>query len=396
MKFLFTVQPMFGHFHAMVPLARAALERGHEVAFATGKRFGPVVQRAGFRHFACGFDFDGSRELLSALPEWEAIRALVPPGPIQQFYGFILGLGPRMADDLIELVKTWPPDVIIRDPLDFGGYIAAEMSGLPHASVMWAFYIAAKHGASQPLLELRQRYGLPDDPDLNTLDRYLLFDWLPASWAFPHWPPPPVTHHFCAPPFDQSGETGLPDWLETLPPQPTVYATLGTTFNQAPATFRAVVDAFLDEKINLILTVGSANDPAQFQPPVPHIKVARYIPQTLLLPRCDAVIFHGGFNSLHSALWHGLPLIAIPQQAGDQMPTAVRCAEVGVGVMVAEEPPAAEAIHAAVKTVLEEPGYRTRARQLQNEMKALPPLSEAVKRLEMLAVGAFQNLGMLE
>lgn len=385
MRFLCTVQPTFGHFHAMVPLALALQAQGHDVAFATGKSFGPVVQQAGLQHFPCGFDFDGSQELLSALPEWETIREQVPPGPVQQFYGFIQGLGPRMVDDLLDLVKTWQPAVIIRDPLEFGGYIAAEYWGLPHASVMWAFYISARHDASQPLLELRQRYGLPADPDLNTLDRYLMLDFLPASWTFPTWPPPPVTHRFGAPPFDRSGETGLPDWLDSLPLQPTVYATLGTTFNQAPATFQAVVDAFSGEEINLILTVGRSNDPAQFQPPAPNIKVARYIPQTLLLPRCDAIIFHGGYNSLHSALWHGLPMVLIPQQAGDNLPTAGRCIETGVGVMVEGAPPAAEAVRAAVKTILEEPGYRARAQQLQNEIKALPPLSAAVKRLEILA-----------
>lgn len=230
MKFLFTVQPMFGHFHAMAPLAQALQEWGHEVAFATGKSFGPVVQRAGYRHFPGGFDFDGSRELLSALPEWETIRQQAPPGPIQQFYGFIQGLGPRMADDLIELVKSWQPQVIIRDPLEYGSYNAAEYYGLPHATVMWAFYIATRYGGSQPLLELRQRYGLPADPELDSLDRYLVLDFLPASWAFPDWPSPPVTHRFCAPPFDKSVETGLPDWLGALPRQPMVYATLGTTF----------------------------------------------------------------------------------------------------------------------------------------------------------------------
>jgi UDP:flavonoid glycosyltransferase YjiC (YdhE family) len=386
MRVLFTVQPMFGHFHAMVPLAQALQEHGHEVAFATGKSFGPVVQHAGFRHFPCGFDFDGSGEILQELPEWEAITRRVPPGPIQHLYGFIEGLGPRMADDLLELVTVWQPEVIVRDPLEFGGYIAAEYSGVPHATIMWAFYITPKPvEGGKAILELRQRYELPADPSLDSLDRYLVLDFLPAAWTFPHWPPPPVTHRFCAPPFDRSSDAGLPEWFHSLPPQPTVYATLGTTFNQAPATFQAVADAFSGEKLNLIMTLGRANDPAQFQPDAPNIKIARYIPQTLLLPHCAAIIFHGGYNSLLSALWHGLPMVIIPQGGGDQLITAHRCAEVGLGIMVEETPPTAEAVRSAVKTVLEQPDYRLRAQQFQQEIKALPPLSEAVKRLEILA-----------
>jgi MGT family glycosyltransferase len=194
-----------------------------------------------------------------------------------------------------------------------------------------------------------------------------------------------VTHRFCAPPFDRSSDAGLPEWLNALPPQPTVYATLGTTFNQAPATFQAVADAFSGEKLNLIMTTGRANDPSRFQPDAPNIKIAPYIPQTLLLPHCAAIIFHGGYNSLLSALWHGLPMILIPQQAGDNFPTADRCAEVGVGVLVEGIPPTPEAIRSAVKAVFEQPEYRLRAQQFQQEIKALPPLAEAVKRLEILA-----------
>jgi MGT family glycosyltransferase len=217
------------------------------------------------------------------------------------------------------------------------------------------------------------------------LDGYLVLDFLPTAWTFPHWPPPPVTHRFGAPPFDRSSDAGLPDWFQSLPSQPTVYATLGTTFNQAPATFQAIADAFSGEKLNLIMTLGQANDPAQFQPSAPNIKIARYIPQTLLFPHCDAIIFHGGYNSLLSAMWHGLPMVLIPQGAGDNVPTSQRCAEVGLGVVIEETLPTAEAVRRAVKTVLERPDYRLRAQQFQQEMKALPPLSEAVKRLEMLA-----------
>jgi UDP:flavonoid glycosyltransferase YjiC (YdhE family) len=385
MRCLFTVQPTFGHFHAMVRLAQALQSHGHEVAFATAKSFGPTIEGAGFAHFACGFDFDGSYDILQALPEWESIQRQAPPGPTAQFYGFIQGLAPRMADDVIDLVSDWQPGVIVRDPLEFGGYIAAECAGLPHATVMWAFYMSAKQGASQPVLELRGRYGLPLDPQLDSLDGYLMLDFLPTSWAFPDWPPPPVTHRFCAAPFDLSGDAGLPEWLDTLPAQPMVYATLGTTFNRSPATFQALVDAFSGEPANLIVTVGRWNDPSEFQPPAGNIKIARYIPQTLLLPYCDAIVFHGGYNSLLAALWHGLPMVVTPQQAGDQWPTARRCAQVGVGVVLEGTPPQPEAIRTAVKTVLEQPSYRARAQQFQREIQELPSLSEAVRRLERLA-----------
>jgi UDP:flavonoid glycosyltransferase YjiC (YdhE family) len=387
MRFLFTVHPMFGHFHAMVPLAQALQEHEHEVAFATGKGFGPVARRSGFAHFPAGMDFDGSQDIFKVLPGWEAIRAKSPDDlGIQQLRGFVEQLAPWMADDLIEVVDAWRPDAIVRDPLEFGGYIAAEHARLPHATILWAFYISAKALCPDAVLELRGRYGLPDDPELDTLDGYLVFDFLPPAWTVPNLPHPAVTHHFCAPPFNLSGgETRLPAWMDTLPDRPTVHVTLGTAFNQSPDTFRAILAALGGEALNLIITVGHSMDPAQFGPQPDHIKIERYIPQSLLLPHCDVLIFHGGYNSLLSALWHGLPMVIIPQEAGDNLPTGWRCAALGVGALVEGSPPQPEAIRVAVKTVLGQPSYRARAQQLQSEVKALPGLAEAVRRLETLA-----------
>ncbi len=383
MRVLFTVQPFFGHFHSLVPLAQALKEHGHEVAFATSENFGPVVKRAGFDHFSCGRNCAGSNDILTTLPEWPAIQAAVSHPGMQQIWGFIQGFGPQMADDLIALMQGWKPDVIIRDPLEFGSTIAAELFDIPYASILWALYISPRYGCAAPLNALRQRYGLPEDPGLKSFDRYFVLNALPPSWGLGLGaPPPPVTHRFCMPPFDLSVQQELPDWVQNLPDCPTVYATLGTTFNQQPERFQALIDALSAEDFNTIITVGQSMDPTQFHPLPQHVKIERYIPQTLILPTCDAVIFHGGFNSLHSALWHGLPVVIIPLEAGDQMPTAQQCADLGIGVLVNGEP---EAIRSAVKAVLTDANYRLRAQQLQREMMELPPLSEAVRRLERLA-----------
>jgi UDP:flavonoid glycosyltransferase YjiC (YdhE family) len=387
MKFLFTVQPLFGHFHAMVPLALALKDHGHEVAFATGPSFASTVQHVSFQHFPGGLDLNGEpKGVFETLPAWEIVTAKYPAVGPQQVYGFIQALGPCMADDVSALLKTWRPDVIVRDPLEFGGYIAAEQYGLPHATITWAIYINPKLLCPEALLELRQRYALPNDPELNTLDRYLVLNFLPPAWTLPMAPFPPVTHRFCAPPFDvSSADDRLPEWISTLPDRPTIYATLGTTFNQSPATFQAILTALSTEDLNAIITVGRSMDPTQFQPLPAHLHIERYIPQTAILPHCDAVLFHGGYNSLHSTLWHGLPMVVTPLGAGDQYPTGLLCEKLGVGVMIKEQPPEPEVIRAAVKAVIEQPAYRARAQQLQHDLKALPDLAEAVKRLEKLA-----------
>jgi hypothetical protein len=170
LKILFTVQPLFGHFHIMVPLASALKAEGHDVFFATGKAFGHVVERAGFKHLPCGFDFDGSGEILFQLPEWREIEAEISDVGRRAVNGFVRGLGPRMADDLIALLPSLNPDLVIRDMMEVGGYIAAELAGVPHATISWGFYASIERICPQALRNLKERYELSLNNNLHALD----------------------------------------------------------------------------------------------------------------------------------------------------------------------------------------------------------------------------------
>lgn len=41
----------------------------------------------------------------------------------------------RMVPDLLALAAEWEPDLIVREGMEYGGAIAAEILGVPHASV---------------------------------------------------------------------------------------------------------------------------------------------------------------------------------------------------------------------------------------------------------------------
>jgi UDP:flavonoid glycosyltransferase YjiC (YdhE family) len=372
---------MLGHFHAMAPYARALVARGHEVVVATGARFGGAVRRAGLQHHSAGLDHDGSAEVLFSLPEWAEIAARFPDPGVAQVHGFMEALAPRMLADLEPFVSVWRPDVVVRDPLELGGFLAAERAGIPHATVCWGIHIDVQRVAGDGLAALQARHRLSPDP--AALDRFLLLSALPPSWPYPGCPAVHVLHRFQVPPFDTSGHEGLPGWARRGD-RPLVYVTLGTTFNQAPRTFQALFAALDGEDLDAIVTVGRSVDPDRLGPVPSNLRVARYIPQTLLLPSCDAVVHHGGFNSLHAALWHGLPMVLVPLGAGDQIWNARRCHELGAGVVVEEQPPDPNAVRRAVRKLLREPGPRSAARALQAEMRALPGLDTGAGVLERL------------
>jgi len=386
MRVLFTTHPAAGHFHPQVPLAEALVAAGHEVAFACSPAYRDTIAATGFRCFPCGLDW------LEAEAERTFPQLLdIPPGRERSSWFaaniFADATARALAAAVLALAASWPPDVIVRDAIEFGGWAAAERLGIPHAvgGIGWLLPAARRRqmlGAS--LAALRREHGLPDDPDLATLDRYLGLVFQPPWFLGPDDEVSPTTHFLRPAIFDQSGDEALPDWVAVLPARPTVYATLGTISNRTPGLFAAILAALRDEPVNLVLTVGRNQDPADFGPQPAHVHIARYVPQTLLLPRCDLVITHGGFNTTMAALDQGLPVVAIPLGA-DQFNNAARCASLGVGRVVELDERTPEAIRATVRDVLADPAYRRRASERREELRAMPGLDHGVALLERLA-----------
>ena len=134
---------------------------------------------------------------------------------------------------------------------------------------------------------------------------------LPVPWSFhdPALPLPPTAHFIRPLTFDRTGDEVAPDWLVGLPPQPTVYMTLGTVFNARRELFATVITALRDEPVNLIMTVGRDEDPEQFGPQPNTVHIERYIPHSELLARCDVMINMAGMNSVRSSFERGVPRV---------------------------------------------------------------------------------------
>ncbi len=386
MRILFTTVPLSGHFHPLVPIARAAVAAGHEVAFACAASFVPTVERAGFRAFPAGFDNRGR-----TIPElFPGFFKLVAPGTHRGLAPIFVGaFATAMTPDLLTIAREWPPDLVVRETQEYGGCVAAEVLGIPHASVRTSSTSARyelRHIVAEALGRLRELNGLPPDPDAAMPFRYLHLAAEPPRFRLPDGPVAP-TAHLIRPVNFESGDEALPPWVAGLPDRPTVYATLGTEFSRGAeglATFRAMLGALRDEPVNLIVTVGRHNDPADFGPQPGNVHIERFIPQSALLPHCDLVVQQGGFSTVTGALNAGLPMVLIPIQA-DQPYNAACCAALGVGVVIEPGERSAEAIRAAVRAVLADPTYRRNAERLRDEMAALPGPEYAVALLERLA-----------
>ena len=386
MRVLFTTLPGSGNLYPLVPLARALQSAGHEVAFACARSFGRTVEALGFRCFPAGFDWTLSeRDATFAQIRTQLGKPADTFSPLHDV--FAIYLPPRMVPDLLAIGRAWSPDVVVRDPLEFGGCVAAEVLGLPHAACgpLFALWDGAWHGAPGELAvpsldDVRRAHGLPADPGLAMLHRYLYLAFLPPAFLGPALTIPPTVHFLRPVGFDDADARPPPRWLDWLPPGPTVQASLGTVFHRTPGIFDAILDALRDEPLNVILAIGRDQDPARFGPPPPNVHIERYIPHTWLLPHCDLAIVHGGFGSVMACMKEAVPMVLIPV-AGDQPANAARCAALGLGRVIPVDQRSPETIRAAVRAVLRDRRYAENAELLRQEMDTLPDVGHAIDLL---------------
>src|SRR5215212_3886062 len=142
MRVLLTTQPSFGHWHPLVPLAQALQFAGHEVAFAATPGFCQTIVAKEFRCFPAGRDDTPEdrqrrREQMAGLSTRE-----------QTYYtlkNVFAGVrAERSLPDLLDIVREWHPDVVVRENTEFAGCVAAEAAGIPHAAVQitaaWSYF----------------------------------------------------------------------------------------------------------------------------------------------------------------------------------------------------------------------------------------------------------------
>ena len=158
---------------------------------------------------------------------------------------------------------------------------------------------------------------------------------------------------------DRPDATPFPwEWLD--PARRHVLVSLGTVNAQAGARFMAAaVEALAPMDLQAVLVA----------PPelvtVPHdvtnVMVRSRVPQVALLGHVDAVVSHGGHNTVCESLAHGLPLVLAPIR-DDQPIVADQVVRAGAGVRVRFGRVGPVELREHLETVLDDPAYRRAAR----------------------------------
>ncbi len=380
MKILAVATPGAGHVNPMMPLIEAFLAQGDEVTVTAGDDPGGVVARTGadFRVAGRGeMDWfaDLGDRVLHGLPG----DGLTPERINHYFVPRLFAevAVPDMIDDVVALGRELGPDLVLFESYALAGPLAAEVLGVPGV-----------HHLISPMLP-HEVTALADDavspiwrsfdcstPGYGGLYRGITIEITPPSLEEQTIP---------------SGETVAmrPTPLPVSGPAhsdpPCVYLTLGTMFGNTEV-FRTVLAGLAGEDLEVVVTVGSGSDPAALEPVPANARVERYIPQAEVLPRCSAVVHHGGSGTMYGALAHGVPQVVLPQGA-DNFVNGWLLARRGAGVTIGPEELSSDAVRDGVRLVLEQASYGDTGRRLAKELAGLPGPGEVVRTLRVRISG---------
>jgi UDP:flavonoid glycosyltransferase YjiC (YdhE family) len=146
-----------------------------------------------------------------------------------------------------------------------------------------------------------------------------------------------------------------------------------------------VLEGLAELDANVIATVGRDLDPDDFGRHPDNVRIERFISQALILPRCSAMLAHGGYGSLMGALRHGVPVVSIPLAAADNARHAAKLEKLGAGIAIHEDSRSPRAIGDAMTRVLMNSAYRDAAARLAASIALLPPTSHGATLIKRLA-----------
>jgi UDP:flavonoid glycosyltransferase YjiC (YdhE family) len=275
------------HLHPLVPLCRVLVDAGHDVTVATAASFRPQVEAAGLTAVAAGIDWLES-EIGAAFPEYLEHRARGESKTFLQSEIFGWLTARAMAVDLETLASKRPVDLMIREPWECGGAVAAAMLGVPcvlHGIGPLANIEEVLTLARGRLSEQAETLGISEDV-WGWLGGALYLDACPRVLQSPSAVFSPRRRQLLRPcVFDASdGVIDPPVWLADRRDQPLVYVGLGTVMNRWHGLMQRLVTELACLDVELAVTTGPGLDPAELGTQPPNVHVERYVPLTTLLP----------------------------------------------------------------------------------------------------------------
>jgi MGT family glycosyltransferase len=148
-----------------------------------------------------------------------------------------------------------------------------------------------------------------------------------------------------------------------------VYISLGTVFNDNIGFYRDCMAAFAGGPYHVLLSVGQRVDLGALGQVPENVVVCRSVPQLDVLQRARLFVSHAGANSVHEALYYGVPLVLVPQMF-EQAMNAHQVVVNGAGICLDPAALTPERLRQAVDAAMIDPSFRQNAERVGATLRA--------------------------
>jgi MGT family glycosyltransferase len=353
-----------------IALGRALAGRGHQVTIETWEERRAAVEGAGLGFAAA-----------------EEYRMFPPPDPDSPEGAHAA----EAARALVPLLEELQPDVVVSDILTLAPTLAAEVAGIPLATLIPHVYPVVDTGlpffavglrpsrtpvgrwvwrAGQRALDSglehgrrdlnrqRARLGLePTDRFHGGISRELALVATFPQLEYPRrWPngvqvTGPMTFEIPHPDIE-------------LPPgdEPLVLIAPSTAHDSRNHLVRTALTALAREPVRVVATTNRVVPQRPIDVP-PNAKLVDWLSYSQLMPAASLVISHGGHGTVCRALSAGTPLLVSPF-IGDMSETAMRVTWAGAGLSLPWRLCRPGPLRWAARRVLDDPSFAQRAGEL--------------------------------
>nr|WP_062333317.1 activator-dependent family glycosyltransferase [Herbidospora sakaeratensis] len=414
MRVLFVINPETTTLLPMVPMAWALRTAGHDVRVASQPGFAKEINQAGLTAVPVGRDMDMYRLVEVAMDVHEDIgHGLHRPFDVvddpakatweRMLPGYVEAVAEEhrrenfpIIADLVDFALHWEPDLVIWEPSTYAGGIAAKACGAASARQLISidmFGVTRDHflrlkaqrppeDRADPLADwlggYARKYGGEYTEDMAS--GHFTIDQLPPSLRREA-----DLHNVPLRYVPYNGVAVVPDWLWQEPRRPRVALTLGWTAGERFATYtvdvQTALDALADLDVEVVATIAEA---AQKELRVPdNARIVPFVPLHALAPTCSVVINHAGAGTLITTAGYGIPQLTLPWDIDEPELSRLHSAQ-GAGLTIRGDLASEEEIRTQVRRLLDEPSFAQRARDLRDEIHAMPTPNQLVPQLEEL------------
>jgi rhamnosyltransferase subunit B len=402
-----------GDVHPIIELGRALKARGHSVTVATNDHFREQISLNGLEFISLGTSAEADA-LMSDPRLWHprkgfgsiVERAMLPNiprlyriieaqlGPDLVVAASTLCLGARIAQEKLRVptatIHLQP--TVFRSHVDNGRLGPFDMGpGMPRpvkSALFWFMDTLYSERLIGPELNaFRATLGLK--PVRGIFSSYVhspqLVLGLFPEWFAPIQPDWPANTHLVG--FVLHDAWGEPEAHAEARAflgagQPPLLVTPGSAAMDRTGFFRTTVAACESAGVRAMLVT---NHPAQLPKKLPDdMRAFPYLPFSSILPRCAAIVYHGGIGTLAQTVKAGIPHLIVPN-AHDQPDNGQRIERLGLGFTINPRSYAPARAARTISELCRSQAIAARCRQFEPRIDSSASLERACALIEGLA-----------